>query len=59
MRANRAALDVDSGAARWGFRHATPFTNHALQLITDLGDTRSSRALVVVAVVESIRVPSR
>ena len=60
VRGHRAALDVDSGAARWGFRHATPFTNHALQLITDLGDTRIIATLfVVVAVVESIRVPSR
>jgi undecaprenyl-diphosphatase len=60
VRGHRTALDVDSGAARWGFRHATPFTNHVLQLITDLGDTRIIVTLfVVVAVMESIRVPSR
>jgi len=60
VRGHRTALDVDSGAARWGFRHATPFTNHALQLITDLGDTRAVVTIgIIVAVVESIRVRSR
>jgi undecaprenyl-diphosphatase len=60
VRGHQRVLDVDSGAARWGFRHATPFTNHVLQLITDLGDTWTIvTLLVVVAVVESIRVPSR
>jgi undecaprenyl-diphosphatase len=60
VRGHRAALDVDSGAARWGFRHATPFTNHVLQLITDLGDTRAVVTIgVVVAVVESVRLRSR
>ena len=60
VRGHQTVLDVDSGAARWGFRNATPFTNHVLQLVTDLGDTWTIvTLLVVVAVVESIRVPSR
>jgi undecaprenyl-diphosphatase len=60
VRGHRTALDVDSGAARWGFRHATPFTNQVLQWITDLGDTPAIVTLiVVVAVVESMRVRSR
>ena len=26
VRSNRAALDLDTGAARWGFEHASEFT---------------------------------
>jgi membrane-associated phospholipid phosphatase len=60
VRGHQAVLDVDSGAARWGFRSATPFTNDVLNVLTQLGDARVVIALVlVVAVVESIRVPSR
>jgi undecaprenyl-diphosphatase len=60
VRGHQAALDVDSGAARWGFRNSTPFTNDVLNLLTQLGDARVVTTLVVVvAVVESIRVPSR
>ena len=60
VRSSRSGLEADSAAARWGFRHATPFTDHVLDLITRLGDVYVVTTLaVVVAVVETIRVRSR
>jgi membrane-associated phospholipid phosphatase len=59
VRSSSSGLDADSGAARWGFQHATPFTNSALDLITQFGDVRIVTSLaIVVAVVESFRVRS-
>jgi membrane-associated phospholipid phosphatase len=60
VRSNRSALDIDTGPARWGFRHATPFSTSCLDFVTRFGDAPLVITLAVtVAVVETIRLRSR
>jgi undecaprenyl-diphosphatase len=60
VRSNRAALDLDTGPARWGFEHASEFTNTWLNRITDLGDGTVVIVLaIVLGIAETIRLRSR
>ena len=60
VRSKQSALDIDTGPARWGFEHATPFTTRWLERITSLGDATVVISLaILLAVVETIRVRSR
>ena len=60
VRANRTALYLDTGPARWSFEHATPFTNRWLDHITQLGGATVVILLAVtLGVVETIRLRSR
>jgi membrane-associated phospholipid phosphatase len=60
VRANRSALDLDTGPARWGFEHATDFSTTWLNRITDLGDGTVVLVLaVLLAIAETIRLRSR
>jgi undecaprenyl-diphosphatase len=60
MRSSATLVSVDNSAGEWGVHHATPWSTHAIQLVTDLGGTRWVIAFgVVVCVVEYVRVPNR
>ncbi len=60
VRSNRSALAVDTGPARWGFEHASSFTNTWLDHLTRLGDGPVVITLaVLLAIVETIRLRSR
>ena len=60
LRASSALVAVDNGAGQWGVDHATPWSTHAIQLVTDLGGTWFVIALgLVVCVVEYVRLPNR
>lgn len=60
VRSHPAALEMDAGAARWGFRNATPTTDAVLQRVTDLGDgTVVILLAILLAVGETFRVRSR
>jgi undecaprenyl-diphosphatase len=60
MRSSGTLVAVDTGAGDWGVDHATPWSTHAIQLVTDIGGTWFVIALgVVVCVVEFVRVPNR
>ena len=59
VRANRTALYLDTGPARWSFEHATPFTNRWLDHITRLGGTVVILLAVILGVVETIRLRNR
>ncbi len=60
VRENRAALELDTGPARWGFEHATEFTDLWLNRITDLGDgTVVILLAVILGIAETIRLRSR
>lgn len=60
MRSSSALVAADNGAGQWGVDHATWWSTHAIQLVTDLGGTWFVIALgVVVCVAEYVRVPNR
>ena len=70
LRARRARLSrrgrtqqlrsIDNGAAEWGHDHATAFSTHGLNAVTNLGGWPIVGALAVgLVVVESFRAPSR
>ena len=60
MRSSAALVSVDNSAGEWGVHHATPWSTHAIQLVTGLGGTWWVIAFgVVVCVVEYVRVPNR
>jgi undecaprenyl-diphosphatase len=60
MRSSATLVSVDNSAGEWGVHHATPWSTHAIQLVTDLGGTWWVIAFgVVVCVVEYVRVPNR
>jgi undecaprenyl-diphosphatase len=60
MRSSATLVSVDNSAGQWGVNHATSWSTHAIQLVTDLGGTWFVIALgVVVCVVEYVRVPNR
>ena len=59
VRTNSHLVGVDNSVARWGNRHASVFSTHALNLITQLGATYTVVALcVVLAVAETLRTRS-
>ena len=56
MRSSATLVSVDNSARRMGQDHATPWSTHAIQLVTDLGGTWLVIAFgVVVCVVEYVR----
>jgi membrane-associated phospholipid phosphatase len=56
VRSNGHLLVVDNGVAKWGNRHASATSTHALNAITQLGSIYTIVGLcVVLAVVETIR----
>ena len=60
IRSNPQLRSIDNGAANWGADHATAFSTHGLNLVTDLGSWSVVAPLaIVVVVVESLRAPSR
>jgi undecaprenyl-diphosphatase len=60
MRSSATLVSVDNSAGEWGVHHTTPWSTHAIQLVTDLGGTWWVIAFgVVVCVVEYVRVPNR
>jgi undecaprenyl-diphosphatase len=60
VRSNQSALAIDTGPARWGFQHATPFTNSCLDVITRLGDGPIVIPLaIILGVAETYRLRSR
>jgi undecaprenyl-diphosphatase len=59
VRGNHQLRSIDNGAADWGHAHATALSTHGLNAVTNLGSLAVVIGLaVVLAVVESIRVPS-
>jgi membrane-associated phospholipid phosphatase len=60
VRGNQQLRSIDNGAADWGHAHATALSTHGLNAVTNLGSLAVVIGLaVVLALVESIRVPSR
>jgi len=60
MRTNATLVDIDNSVGQWEFDHASPLSTHGLHGVTDLADTYTVIALiVVVSIVEYLRVPSR
>ena len=60
VRGNQQLRSIDNGAADWGHAHATALSTHGLNAVTNLGSLAVVIGLAVaLAVVESIRVPSR
>ena len=60
VRSNPQLRHLDNGVARWGHDHAGALSTHGLDAITQLGSVWVIVGLaVVVALVESIRAPSR
>jgi undecaprenyl-diphosphatase len=56
VRSNRHLIWIDNGAAKWGNRHATAASTHALNAITQLGGIYMVIGLcIVLAVAETIR----
>ena len=60
MRTSEALNDLDGSVGQWGSDHATPWSTHLIQFVTDLGSTPIAVAVaVVVAVVEMFRAANR
>jgi membrane-associated phospholipid phosphatase len=60
VRGNQQLRNIDNGAADWGHAHATALSTHGLNAVTNLGSLAVVIGFaVVLALVESIRVPSR
>jgi undecaprenyl-diphosphatase len=60
IRSNPQLRSIDNGAASWGADHATAFSTHGLNVVTDLGSWSVVAPLaILVVVVESLRAPSR
>ena len=60
VRTNSHLVGIDNGVAKWGNRHASPLSTHALNAVTQLGSIYPVVALcVVLAVVETWRTRSR
>ncbi len=60
VRGNEQLRSIDNSAADWAHAHATALSTHSLDAVTNLGSLAVVIGLaVVVAVVESIRVPGR
>jgi membrane-associated phospholipid phosphatase len=59
VRSNSRLIAIDNSVARWGNRHASALSTHALNLITQLGGTYTVIALgVVLAALETKRTRS-
>lgn len=59
VRTNSHLIGIDNSVARWGNRHASVLSTHALNVITQLGATYTVIALcVVLAVAETLRTRS-
>lgn len=60
IRANPQLRRLDNGVARWGDEHASTFSTHGLNVVTNLGNWWVVGVLAAVVIVsESRRVPSR
>jgi len=60
MRRSAELVRIDFSVGHWGAQHATHLSTQALQMITDLASTYVVVAvIVVVAIVEWVRIPSR
>ena len=60
VRTNSQVLDLDASVAQWGADHASPMSDRALEVITQLGATWLVVVLaLVVAVVGHLRRPNR
>ena len=60
MRTNATLVDIDNSVGQWEFDHASPLSTDGLHAVTQLADTYTVIALiVVVSIVEYLRVPSR
>jgi len=60
IRSDPDAIGLDTGAANWGARHATPFTTDVLDAITFVGLPRSIAVLAaLLAVAETARTRNR
>ncbi len=56
VRTNAHLLGIDNGVARWGNAHASAFSTHALNAITQLGSVYVVAVLaVVLAIVETVK----
>ena len=56
VRTNSGLTGIDRSVARWGYQHASPFSTHILDVITQLGSIYVVIGLcVVLAVAETIR----
>jgi membrane-associated phospholipid phosphatase len=56
VRTNDSLIDIDNSVARWGNRHASAFSMHALNVVTQLG---SIYTIVVLSVVLAVVVTRR
>ena len=60
MRTNARLNELDASVGQWGADHATSWSTHLLQLVTDLASTPMTVAvIVVVGAVETIRLPNK
>jgi undecaprenyl-diphosphatase len=60
VRSDPGAIGLDTAAADWGARHATPFTTDVLDAITHVGEPRAIAAIAtVLAIAETARTRSR
>ena len=60
MRTNARLNELDASVGQWGADHATSWSTHLLQLVTDLASTPMTVAvIVVVGTVEMIRRPNK
>jgi undecaprenyl-diphosphatase len=60
MRTSAQLVSIDRSAGQWELDHGTPWSTHALQLVTDLASTYAVvLVIVIVAIVELVRVPNR
>ena len=56
IRTNSHLIGIDNSVARWGNRHATPFSTHALKIATQLGSIQVVLGLcVLLGVAELLR----
>jgi membrane-associated phospholipid phosphatase len=56
IRTNSHLIGIDNGVAKWGNRHATPFSTHALKIATQLGSIQVVVGLcILLAVAELLR----
>lgn len=60
IRSNARLVELDASVGGWGADNATNWSTRLLQIVTDLGDTPVTIAIIVVVVIaEFIRVPNR
>ncbi len=59
VRTNATLTAIDNGVAKWGHRHASPFSTHALTAVTQLGNIEVVIGLaLVLVVIELVRLPN-